>query len=60
MILVNDKDNPALIGILDDPDEFFEITDQVQKINQDLVDSGFNQYKFKAIKRGNKAYIERV
>ena len=57
MILITDKNDPDLVGILDTPDEFSTIRLQVEKMNQDLVDSGFDKYQYKAEKRGMKAYI---
>ena len=57
MKLINDKEDPDLLAILDSAEEFSEIRSQVEKMNQDLIDSGFNQYQYKAEKRGNKAYI---
>jgi hypothetical protein len=57
MILVNDKNNPDLIGILDSAEEFSMIKNQVQKMNKDLIDSGFEQYQYKAVKKGKRAYI---
>jgi len=60
MRLVNDKDNPGLLGIIEKPTEVEEFKRMVDNLNQDLVDSGFDQYRYEFIRRGNKAYIERV
>jgi hypothetical protein len=32
----------------------------VEKLNADLVDSGFDQYKFDLEVKGDKAYIKRI
>jgi len=60
MHLINSKEEPDLVGILETKQEFDEIKFQVEIMNQDLIDSGFEQYKFKAERRGLKAYIRRV
>ena len=60
MKLVNDKNNPGLIGIIEKKDDVTEVKKMVSNLNNDLVDSGFEQYQYKFIRRGNKAYIERV
>lgn len=60
MKLINDKNNPDLLAILETKDEFVSISKMVEGMNQDLIDSGFDRYKFKAELRGNKAYIRRI
>jgi hypothetical protein len=55
--LVQDKNDPELLAILDSDNEYLTIRSQVEKMNQDLIDSGFEQYQYKAEKQGNKAYI---
>ena len=60
MQLITDKNDPDLLGILDSAEEYSMIRSQVEKMNQDLVDSGFDQYQYKAEKRGQKAYIRRI
>ena len=60
MKLVNDKDNPGLIGIIDSPKDITELQTMVNNLNKDLIDSGFDKYQYEFIRRGNKAYIERV
>lgn len=57
MQLIQDKNDPDLLAILDSAEEFSLIRLQVEKMNQDLIDSGFDQYQYKAEKRGKKAYI---
>ena len=60
MQLITDKNDPDLLGILDSAEEYSMIRSQVEKMNQDLIDSGFDRYQYKAEKRGQKAYIRRV
>lgn len=57
MKLIQDKNDPELLAILDSENEYLTIRSQVEKMNQDLIDSGFDQYQYKAEKHGNKAYI---
>ena len=60
MKLINDKNNPDLLAILETKDEFVSISKMVEGMNQDLIDSGFDRYQYKAELRGNKAYIRRI
>lgn len=60
MKLINDKDNPGLLGIIESPDEVPQFRKMVDVLNQDLIDSGFDKYRYEFIRRGNKAYIERI
>tara|TARA_B100001113_G_scaffold163594_1_gene133846 strand:+ start:402 stop:521 length:120 start_codon:yes stop_codon:yes gene_type:complete len=32
----------------------------VEKLNQDLIDSGFNKYQYTVAERNNKVYIEQI
>jgi len=57
MKLINDKNEPDLLALIEKPIEFQEIQLMVNNMNQDLRDSGFEKYQYKAEKRGNKAYI---
>jgi len=57
MIYINDKDDPDLLGIIEDNKDFVHISKIVENMNRDLVDSGFDHYQYKAEKRGKKAYI---
>ena len=57
MIYINDKNDPDLLGIIEDNQDFVHISKIVENMNRDLVDSGFDQYQYKAEKRGKKAYI---
>lgn len=60
MRLINDKDNPGLLGIIESPDEVPQFKKMVDVLNQDLIDSGFDKYRYEFIRRGNKVYIERI
>jgi len=60
MQLINDKDDPDLLGIIEDNKDFLHIAKIVATMNQSLLDSGFEQYQYKAERRGRKAYIRRV
>jgi len=57
MIYINDKNDPDLLGIIEDNQDFVHISKIVENMNRDLVDSGFDRYQYKAEKRGKKAYI---
>lgn len=60
MKLVNDKNDPELVGIITEVDDIESTIRIVNNLNQDLVDSGFDQYQYQTVRRGNKIYIERV
>ena len=59
MKLVNDANNPELVGIITEVDDVESTIRIVNNLNQDLVDSGFDQYQYQTVRRGNKIYIER-
>lgn len=59
MKLVNDKNNPELVGIITEADDVSDTMKMVDVLNQDLIDSGFDQYQYQTVRRGNKVYIER-
>ena len=60
MQLVNDKNDPDLYAILDNKMELSQIKNQVDNLNSDLIDSGFDKYQYKVEVRGRKAYIRLV
>jgi len=60
MRLVQDKDNPDLVGIIESSDDILVVKRMVENLNKDLIDSGFDQYQYKSVRRGNKLYIERT
>ena len=59
MRLVNDNNEPQLIGIETDTDDIDEIDKIVQSLNKDLQDSGFDEYQYSTVRRGKKIYVER-
>ena len=59
MKLVNDANNPQLVGIITEVDDVESTIRIVNNLNQDLIDSGFDQYQYQTVRRGNKIYIER-
>jgi len=60
MRLMKDKDNPGLIGIIESADDVTNVKKMIDNLNQDLIDSGFEQYQYEYIRRGNKIFIERT
>ena len=58
MLLINDVNDPTLVGILETKQDFLDIKTMVNNMNQDLRDSGFERHQCKAIKKGKKAYIK--
>ena len=60
MLTQLDPKEPTLIGINSDQQELDMITSTVEKLNQDLIDSGFNQYQYTVAKKGKKVYIEQI
>ena len=59
MQLIDDKNDPTLLGIIESNQDFSQIKKMVYNMNQDLRDSGFDQYKYKTVIRGDKIYVER-
>ena len=59
MKLVSDNTEPELIGIVTDTDDVKVIDEIVQSLNKDLIDSGFDEYQYSTVRRGNKIYVER-
>ncbi|MDC0308728.1 hypothetical protein OAL25_00540 [bacterium] len=57
---MKDKNNPGLIGIIESPDDVTNVKKMIDNLNQDLIDSGFEQYQYEYIRRGNKIFIERT
>ena len=57
---VNNEKDPELVFVGNDDQELTMIARIVEKLNADLVDSGFEQYKFDLDLKGDKAYIKRV
>ena len=53
------EDNKQAYAILERDDEYDVIRGQVATLNQDLIDSGFDQYQYVAVKKGQRVYIEK-
>lgn len=60
MILIQDKNDPELLGVIEKKSDFIELDRMIKNMNQDLIDSGFEQYQYKAEKVGKKAYIRKI
>ena len=60
MKYINDNKNPSLLGVLEPGDRIDEYENLVNSLNQDLKDSGYDEYKYKVTKRKNKIYIDRT
>ncbi len=60
MKLVNDEYKPELVGIITEVDDLVTTSKIVDSLNQDLIELGFNKYKYKTVQKGNGVYIERV
>lgn len=57
MRLVNSEREPELVGINCSDSEVDKISKMVSKLNQDLVDSGFEQYQSNVVAKEGKVYI---
>lgn len=57
---VTDVKEEDLIFVGIDDLEVSKIAGMVEKLNADLVDSGFEQYRFDVEVKGDKTYIKRV
>lgn len=56
---INSTKEPQLIGVFTDTDpELNSVLRMVESLNKDLLDSGFDQYQYKVVRRGTKTYIE--
>ena len=60
MLTPLDPIEPTLIGINSDQQELDMIKSTVQKLNQDLIDSGFTKYQYTVAERDKKVYIEQI
>lgn len=57
MRLVSSEREPELVGVECTSSEVKEISKMVSKLNQDLVDSGFEQYQSNVVAKDGKVYI---
>ena len=60
MRLINDANDPVLIGMITDLEDFKSTNKIVNNLNRDLIDSGFNQYQYQTVCQGNKIYVKRM
>ena len=60
MKIINDEKNPSLLGVLEPGDRVDEYEKWVSNLNQDLIESGYNQYEYKVVKKKDKLYIDRM
>lgn len=60
MKLINDKNDPDLVGMIESSDDFVLVSNMVKNTNQDLRDSGFEQYQYKVEKVGKKVYVRQL
>ena len=59
MKCINDDKEPTLVGLIENPEDIKWVNKVVENLNQDLRDSGFDQYNFSVKKEGQKLYIEK-
>lgn len=59
MKCINDEKEPTLVGLIENPEDVKWVNKVVENLNQDLRDSGFDQYNFSVKKEGEKLYIEK-
>ena len=57
MKLVNNPNNPTLLGTKATKKDLLEVTRMVANLNKDLVDSGYEQYQAKVEKSNDELYI---
>lgn len=65
MQYINDKQDPQLLGKFDatsafDLSELNKVQCMVDSLNSDLLATGFDQYQYDLVWRGDKVYVERV
>ena len=58
MKLVNSNKDPELLGVDCSEDDWREISQIVASLNQDLIDSGYERYQAKALKKRDSIYIK--
>ena len=57
MKLVNNPNNPTLLGTKATKKDLLEVTRMVENLNRDLIDSGYEQYQAKVEKSNDELYI---
>ena len=60
MKIINDEKNPSLLGVLEPGDRIDEYEKQVNNLNQDLKDSGYDQYEYRVLQKRNRIYIDKL
>ena len=59
MKFINSEKEPTLLGLVDKESDTIDVTKMVDILNQDLKDSGYDQYQFQVKQKGKKLYIEK-
>lgn len=60
MKIINDEKNPSLLGVLEPGDRVDEYEKWVSNLNQDLKDSGYDQYEYRVLQKRNRIYIDKL
>ena len=60
MKYINDEKNPSLLGVLEPGDRVDEYEKWVSNLNQDLKDSGYDQYEYRVLQKRNRIYIDKL
>jgi hypothetical protein len=60
MKIINDEKNPSLLGVLEPGDRVDEYEKWVSNLNQDLKDSGYDQYEYRVLQKQNRIYIDKL
>jgi len=60
MKIINDEKNPSLLGVLEPGDRIDEYEKWVSNLNQDLKDSGYDQYEYRVLQKRNRIYIDKL
>tara|TARA_B100001093_G_scaffold396788_1_gene383976 strand:+ start:2773 stop:2964 length:192 start_codon:yes stop_codon:yes gene_type:complete len=60
MKIINDEKNPSLLGVLEPGDRVDEYEKWVNNLNQDLKDSGYDQYEYRVLQKRNRIYIDKL
>lgn len=58
MRLVNSEREPELLGVECSEEDWKQISQIVANLNQDLIDSGYERYQAKALKKKDSIYIK--
>jgi hypothetical protein len=58
MKLVNSNKDPDLLGVDCSEEDWKQISQIVANLNQDLIDSGYERYQAKALKKRDSIYIK--